>query len=121
VPAGDATRLIGYAEKADTPAIREALLQAYKKEGKSLFERIPPKLVLATGLTGAMVYGTHRVTEPAVAVGDAIREQPDAAHTAIRHFTMWGAFSAVCIITLLLWRFRLMPWHGKRESPVEKK
>ncbi len=120
VPADDATRLIGYAEKAESPAVRKALLQAYKKEGKSLFERIPPKLVLATGLTAAMLYGTHRVTEPAAALSDAIREQPDVAHTAVQQFTMWGAVGGVIVIVLLLWRFGMMPWHGKRAKGAEK-
>ena len=120
VPAEDIPRLLKYAEKADTPATREALLKSYKKEGKNLFERIPSKLVLTTGLSASMLYGVHRATEPAAALGDTIRESPEAAHTAVHAFTRWGAVAVIFIIGLLMWRFRLMPWHGKRDNGKAK-
>ena len=56
VPAEDLPRLLAYAEKADTPETRRVLLQAYEKEGPAFFERIPPKLVLASGLSVATIY-----------------------------------------------------------------
>ena len=57
-----------------------------------------------------MLYGTHRVTDPAVALGDAIRNNPKVAHTAIQSFIGYGAMVAFVIIVILLWRFGLMPW-----------
>ena len=110
VPAEDIPRLLKYAEKSDSSETRQVLLKTYSKEGKSLFERIPAGLVLSTGLTASMLYGTHRVTDPAVALGDAIRNNPKVAHTAIQSFIGYGAMVAFVIIVILLWRFGLMPW-----------
>lgn len=121
VPTEDLPRLLSYAEKADTPATRDLLVQSYQKEGRSLFERIPPKLVLAGGLTASMLYGTHRLTEPADAMGDAIRNNGDVATTAVRHFFGWGAVCVLALATVLLWRFRLMPWQAKKKPTAERR
>jgi hypothetical protein len=114
VPTEDVPRLLKYAEKADTPATKKMLLEAYEKEGKSLFERIPAKLVLATGLTASMLYGTHQATAPARAAAKAIADSPDVAKTAVSWFTAWGTVVVLIVIVLLLWRFGLMPWHRKK-------
>ncbi|MBM4310280.1 MAG: hypothetical protein FJ119_04965 [Deltaproteobacteria bacterium] len=120
VPADDIPRLIKYAEKADRPATKKLLLEAYKKEGKSLFERIPPSLVIATGLSASMLYGTHSATKPLRAVGAAIEKNNDIAETAVRQFSAWGTSAAVFIVVLLLWRFGLMPWHRKAKVKVRE-
>ena len=115
--AADIPRLLVYAEKADTPATRELLLQMYKKEGDSLFRRIPPGDVLAYGLTAAALYGVHRGTAPMAATGKAITNHPDmakdAAEASVRYFWMLGA----AVVVLLLWRHGQMPWH--REPRVK--
>jgi hypothetical protein len=115
--AADIPRLLVYAENADTPATRDLLLQMYKKEGDSLFRRIPPGDVLAYGLTAAALYGVHRGTAPMAATGKAITNHPDmakdAAEASVRYFWMLGAF----VIVLLLWRHGQMPWH--REHRVK--
>lgn len=116
VPAEDIPRLLKYAEKADNPATKEVLVKTYKKEGTSLFERIPARLVLATGLTASMLYGTHEATAPARAVAKTIKDSPDVAKTAVSQFTAWGAGVVLVVIVLLLWRFGLMPWHRKRHQ-----
>lgn len=118
IPTEDVPRFLLYAEKADSPATRDLLLKSYQKEGPSLFERIPAKLVLAGSLTGAMLYGTHELTEPARAMGDAIRKNDDVAVTAIQASIRWGAICIFVVIVSLLWRFRLMPWHGSRKKPA---
>jgi len=116
VPPDDIPRLLKYAEKADSQPTRDLLLQAYQKEGKTLFERIPAKLVLAGGLTAAMLYGTHRITEPAQAAAEQIRKGPDIAKHALSQFIAWGAVVILLVIFLLLWRFGLMPWQRKPEK-----
>lgn len=117
VPAEDVPRLVKYAEKADSPATKKVLLEAYEKEGKSLFERIPAKLVLASGLTASMLYGTHSMTEPARATGEAINNSPDVADTAVRRFFVWGTVIILAVVVLLFWRFGLMPWQRPRHEP----
>lgn len=117
IPAEDLPRLLKYAEKADSPATRELLLNAYKKEKGDLFKRIPPSLVLATGVTASMIYGTHRATEPMSAAGDAIRENENLAVEVVQHAYDRVAYIVLAVIVLLLWRFRLMPWHGGKKPP----
>ena len=116
VPAEDLPRLLAYAEKADTPETRRVLLQAYEKEGPAFFERIPPKLVLASGLSVATIYGVHRLTAPMAAAGDAIRDKPEAAG----HFldgVLWVFFAVAMLATVfILASFRLTPWHAARQA-----
>jgi hypothetical protein len=116
VPAADMPRLLTYAEKADTPETRRLLLEAYKKEGPSIFQRIPASLVLATGLSASMIYGTHRATEPVAAMGDAMRSDPDLARDVSNGF-LW-IFGAVAVLAtvFILASFRLTPWHAVRAS-----
>jgi hypothetical protein len=109
-PTEDVPRLLSYGDKADSKATRDLLLEQYQKEGKSIFERIPAKLVLAHGLSAAMLYGTHRGTDPLQATGDAIRKNKDLAKDAITQFSLFGGLVVLVLTALLLWRFGLMPW-----------
>ena len=113
VPADDLPRLLTYAEKADAPATRVLLLQAYEKEGASLFQRIPAALVLASGLSATMLYGTHRLTSPIQAMGDAIGKSPELARDATLRF-VWILGAALLLATVfVLSSFRLTPWHAR--------
>jgi hypothetical protein len=121
VPTEDIPRLLSYAEKADNTVTREMLLEAYKKEGKSLFERVPAKLVLASGLSTSMILGTHEMTAPVRALGDAIRDNEDVAGRAVdaAEKALWFLIAGSClflgVVTVcILWRFRLLPWHARR-------
>jgi hypothetical protein len=121
VPADDVPRLLAYAEKADSPATRRALLEAYEKEGRSIFERIPPKLVLAGGLSVSMVYGTHRMTAPFAAAANAMEDNPDLPRDVV-HGTLW-IMGAVAVLTtvFILAAFRLTPWQAARPVvPTER-
>jgi hypothetical protein len=110
-------------EIAEHAAAADLLLQMYKKEGDSLFRRIPPGDVLAYGLTGAALYGVHRGTAPMAATGKAIANHPDiakdAAEASVRCFWMLGA----AVIGLLLWRHGQMPWHREprvKDAPLSR-
>jgi hypothetical protein len=115
VPAEDMPRLLAYAEKADSAETRRLLLEAYAKQGPSIFERIPANLVLATGLTGAMLYGTHRVTSPVAAIGDAMRNDPTLARDVSNGFLWIYGTVAILATVFVLASFRLTPWHATRE------
>jgi hypothetical protein len=116
-PAEDIPRLLKYGESADSPATKSLLLEAYNREGKSLFERIPPKLVLASGLTASMIYGTYRGTEPLHELGQAIKNSPDTASEAVRYLVIGSLAAGTLIICLLLWRFGFMPWQRPIARP----
>jgi len=121
VPADDIPRLFGYAKHADSPATKKALVEQYASEGASLFQRIPPDLVFKSGLTVAVLYGTHRVSRPFDEAGDQMAENP----RLVKHFINVMMIVATTLIVifgcLLLWRFRLMPWFGKQVTPADIK
>lgn len=114
----DLPRIIKYGEKADSEATRKLLLQAYAKEGASLFERIPPDRILAGGLTAAMIYGTHQVTAPDRAKAQVLRDHPEMVRDLMNQSTLIWALVVfallAAVIGTLMWRFGLMPWHRKR-------
>jgi len=114
VPAEDLPRLLKYGERADSPQTRQLLVEAYRSEGPAIFRRIPPALVLASGLTAAMIYGTHRATEPFAAAGDAIETHPEHASLFIRGMLVIAGLVAVIVTVFVLGAFRLTPWHGIR-------
>lgn len=112
VPAEDLPRLVAYAEKADTPETRRILLEVYKKEGPITFDRIPATLVLATGLSASMLYGTHRITTPFVAAGDAIRQDPNIGSNWTNGLLIILGAVALLATIFVLASFRLTPWHA---------
>lgn len=116
VPADDLPRLVAYAERADSPQTRQLLLETYAKEGPVIFQRIPPKLVLAGGLSAAMLYGTHRATAPFAAVGERITNDPDLARRTIDWMAIIGGGILALVTTACLWRFGLL--RGPRSAPV---
>jgi len=116
IPTEDLPRLVKYGEKADSAATKELLLKTYKAEGPKLFERIPPKLVLAGGLSASMLLGTHEAFATERAKADVLRDNPEIARDVMnRSNTIWGGIVLIAII-LLLWRFGFMPWHRRRSK-----
>lgn len=109
----DLPRIIKYGQMADSKATRDLLLAAYQKEGRSLFERIPPNIVLAGGLSVSMLYGTHEMTAPERAKAEVLRNHPDIVRDVMNRSTAIWAGVALVLILFLLWRFGLMPWHRK--------
>jgi hypothetical protein len=120
IPAEDVPRILRYAEKADSPSTKKLLLETYEKEGKLLFERIPAKLVLASGLSASMLYGTHQLTNPARAIGNAIDNNFEVADKAVGRFMGWGSMIILFVIVLLFWRFELMPWQRPEKRKKKK-
>ena len=106
-PAADIPRLLRYGEKSAHEATRQALLKAYRQEGASLFERIPPKLVLNAGLSAAMIIEATGVFGTFQAIADFIREHP--------YLFMLGIVlcSGACVFA---WRFggSVRGWTGSK-------
>ena len=107
----DLPRIMRYGEMADNDATRKLLIEAYQKEGRSLFERIPPKFVFAGGLTAAMLLSTHEMTATERAKAEVLRDNPEIVRDLMKHSTRVWAGVILILILILLWRFRLMPWH----------
>ena len=83
VPQSEMPMFLRYVEAADSPATRKLFMECYEKEGADIFKRITPKMVLATGLSAAMIYGTHRATSPMVAAADSIENNPEVAKDVV--------------------------------------
>ena len=83
VPQKEMPMFLRYVEAADSPATRKLFIECYQKEGADIFKRITPKMILATGLTATMLYGTHRATSPMVAAADSIQNNPEVANTFV--------------------------------------
>lgn len=113
IPSADLPRFIKYGERADSPATRTRLMAAYQEEGASLFSRIPPSLVISGGLSLAMLDAAHRTTSPFQAVADALANSPTLVAEFARTFQWIGGLLLLFILTMLLWRFGLMPWHRR--------
>ena len=76
VPAKDATRLVGLAQRADSQATRELLLNTYKDKGAAFLQRLDWKVVLATGLSTAMITGTYKVSD---GIQDGLKKVADSS------------------------------------------
>ena len=76
VPAKDATRLVGLAQRADSQATRELLLNTYKDKGAAFLQRFDWKVVLATGLSTAMITGTYKVSD---GIQDGLKKVADSS------------------------------------------
>lgn len=112
VSADDVPRLLSYAERAESPAVRRALLEAYKKEGPAMFARITPKMVLAVGASGALIYGTHRTTSPFAALARWMGDDSDGPRDMLRGLLWITGAVAVLATVFILGSFRLTPWHA---------
>ncbi len=123
-PLKDLPRLLQYAEKADSPATRDVLWRLYQKQKQKdgiskLLDHLP-RLIVAGGLTTAMVYTAYRATEPYAADAEMLREDGknggERADRRWRYSANLTAGILLVIAFVLLWRFRLLPWHGKRHA-----
>jgi hypothetical protein len=113
LPTNQAKAVISFSAHATEKQAPRALLDAVEKSGGSVLERINPSTVLAGGLSVAMIYGTHRATEPLTAIAKAIRLDPKIAVEVGNHIiTIVGCLLGF-VVLLLLWRFNLVPWRRK--------
>ena len=116
LPTNQAKAVISFSEHATEKQAPRALLEAVEKSGDSVLERINPKTVLAGGLSVAMIYGTHRATEPLAAIAKAIGLDPKIAVEVSDHIITILGFIIGFVALLLLWRFNLVPWRRKPKS-----
>jgi len=108
VPAEDLPRLVAYADAADTPQTRKLLLEAYEKEGPSLFERIPATFVLSGGVSSALIYGTHRLTAPFAATGARIANDPQLGKRVVDRAAQMVGAVMVIVTVACLYRFGVL-------------
>ena len=63
VPTRDAARLVGYVEKADSPATRRMLLDHYKKGGTLFLEKLKWKQIMAGGLSAGAITAAYQISD----------------------------------------------------------
>lgn len=113
IPTEDIPRLVKYGEKADSAATKNLLLAKYATEGASLFQRIPPQLVLSVGLSASMLLATYEWSAEARAKADVLRDNPEIARDVMNLSTVVWPGVALIIILVVMWRLGLMPWHRR--------
>lgn len=86
VPPSEMPKFLRYMDAADSPATRKLFIECYKKEGTEIFKRITPQMVMATGLSASMIYGTYRATTPMVATAESIEKSPEVANNSVNKF-----------------------------------
>lgn len=115
--ASDLPRLLAAAERATSPAARELLWMRCLEGGSQFLKWIDWRVVLATGLSVAVIDAAHRVTAPLAAAGETIRKNPEAAKQLGGSMIWWPSVlwsaTPLLIAACLLWRFGLMPWHRR--------
>lgn len=109
VPPSEMPKFLRYIDAADSPATKKLLFECFKKEGSDLFKRVTPSMVLATGLSASMLYGTYRATTPIVATAESIEKSPEVANNYVNKFQdsikeiLIGIFSKpILFITIIL-------------------
>lgn len=99
VPPQDATRLVGLAAHADSPATRQLLLQTYKQRGTALLDRLDWKTVLATGLSAAMITGAYKVSDGVQeGLTTVARAQPAVFAGVLRDSLLWLTLPLVMLL-----------------------
>lgn len=63
IPERDIPRLIGYAERADSPATRQLLLSSYQQTGGKILDWLDWKKIMAVGLSSAMITAAYKTSD----------------------------------------------------------
>ena len=74
IPSSDITHLLQLAERAKDKTAKDMIVKTYVREGRSFFEKIPPKLVIAVGVGGGLVFIAKGVGDGAKAVGEGVKD-----------------------------------------------
>lgn len=124
VATSDLPRLLLAAERADSPATRAMLWEGYQRGGSEFLNRIDWKVVMAAGVSVAVIDAAHRTTAPFDAAADVMRANPELTAKTVSNVAGWASFGwgimPLAIVGCLLWRFGLMPWHRPRPAPKRK-
>ncbi len=98
VPTSEMPMFLRYVDAADSPTTKKLFFECFRKEGSEIFKRVTPSMVLATGLSASMLYGTYRATTPMIATSESIVKSPEVANNFVNKFQ--DCFKDVLIYTL---------------------
>ena len=91
LPAGDATRIIAYGAKADSPMTAQLLLKACKNTGNAILNHLDRSKIIAYGLTGSMVTAAWRLTGTVDKISqelvDGVKTDPVTTKQIIEHIS----------------------------------
>lgn len=102
VPAKDMTRLVGYANHAESPAARKLLLNCYKDAGTEFLDRLDWKKIVATGLSVSMISAAYQVSDGFQDGLESIAQNsPETFKEAINNVTNHLMFPYVLTFSIL--------------------
>lgn len=114
VPAGDATRLVGYAEKADSTATRQMLLEVYQKGGTHFLDKLSWKHIMAGGLSASMITAAYQISDGVQEGLTTVAENsPETFHKTASHtidritqpFVIPATFLGIGLAVIWLFRY----------------
>lgn len=107
IPKRDAIMLTQLAEKTDSMATKKILIQAYKQEGSSLFERLSWKQIAAYGLTAAAITGTYQLSRGGQSFfessGKAVEKSPSILQKPLDSMSILITSLSLSALTLVLY------------------
>lgn len=95
----DLPTLIAYAEKADTPATRQLLLERWRETNGEILKRLDWKVVAASGVSIALITAAYQVGDGAQ---HGMKKASENAGEAVEEIVKKGAIPSLIILTLAL-------------------
>ena len=113
--ADDASRLLGYAAKADSPATKTLLLETYRnsRQPGRFLEALDWSRIMATGLSAAAIVAAYKISD-GVSTGMTVMAEKhpeqfgEVVKTVLAPFR-WGLFALwlILLLPLAAWSYRL--------------
>ena len=100
----DISKLIGYASKADSPATKKLLMDHYKKGGSVFLKKLDSKVILASGLSAAMVISAYKISDGIEeGIEYVAKEKPETFQKVIENmvFPFKWLFAAAAVAFIL--------------------
>ena len=100
----DISKLIGYASKADSPATKKLLMDHYKKGGSVFLKKLDSKVILASGLSAAMVISAYKISDGfEEGIEHVAKEKPETFQKVIENmvFPFKWLFAAAAVAFIL--------------------
>lgn len=111
IPGPDIARLLQVGERAKDKTTRDLILTTYGKEGRSFLEKIPPRLVIAIGAGGGLVYIGKGIGDGVSKAGSGVEKgiseigkgAGEYAKHSLHWITLGAGFFFAASLAILAW------------------
>ena len=121
-PADDLAKMIGYANKADSPKTRKYLLETYKKGGSKFLKSIDSKKILASGLSIAAITAAYKISNGTAESLMHLAQQHPEKLLVTSSFWLFVFVLIICFpLIRQLWKLMTAEKSEKKQSETENK